>query len=197
MTINIIGSCDKRPVLFTVMKICQELGDVLLITSNSRLQRLSDTGESLGHCQNTMIAIASEGIDEFWAVFPYDVHDFEYVIVDNILSGDADLTIYVKGVVESPKDLDMLEYIEDYQTIDLYRKKVIDATTLIRCEEFEALKDFVTIGDSIASLVAGVMAPALHTDAKNLETIAKKQTSTHMAKLPAVKKPRKFSFGGK
>ena len=46
MVINIIGDCDKRPVLYTVMKICQTLGDVLLVSSSSRLMRLSDTNAS-------------------------------------------------------------------------------------------------------------------------------------------------------
>lgn len=197
MTINIIGSCDKRPVLYTVLKICQELGDVLLITSNTRLKRLSDTGDTLGHCQNTMIAIATEGIDEFWASFPYDVRDFEYIVVDNIVSGESDLTIYVKGMAESNDDLDMLEYLDSYETIELYQKKMLDANVPYRCEEFEALNDFCTISSNIATAVSKIMAGALKTNPKNLETIAKKQTSTHMSKVPAIKKQKKFSFGGK
>lgn len=197
MTINIIGSCDKRPVLYTVMKICQGLGDVLLITSNSRLRRLSDTGDTLGHCQNTMIAIATDGIDEFWQNFSYDAMDFEYVIIDNIVSGDADLTIYVKGMTESVDDLDMLEYIEDYKTISLYEKKKLAPTVIYNCEEFEALKDFVTISDKLASEVASVMADTIGTSAKNLEAIAKKPTGVHMDKVPQIKKPKKGLFGRK
>ena len=86
MVINIIGDCDKRPVLYTVMKICQTLGDVLLVSSSSRLMRLSDTNASYGHYQNTMVTVTQEGIDDFFDNFEYDLADFEFVIIDNIIS---------------------------------------------------------------------------------------------------------------
>ena len=78
MIINIIGNCDKRPVLYTVMKICQTLGDVLVITNNARLLRLSDTWDSFGHYQNTMIAYTQEGIDDFLDDFAYLI-DFDRI----------------------------------------------------------------------------------------------------------------------
>lgn len=192
MVINIIGDCDKRPVLYTVMKICQSLGDVLLVTSSSRLIRLSDTGESYGHCQNTMIAVTHDGIDDFWEAFTYDVTDFEFVIIDNIVSAEADLVIYVKGMAQSQNESDNLEYIDDYETIDLYRGKYIDSSTLLRCEEFEALKDFCPINQKIASSVSTIMAKALNTDAKKIESLAMVQTSTHPTDLP---KPKSKFFG--
>lgn len=192
MVINIIGDCDKRPVLYTVMKICQSLGDVLLVTSSSRLIRLSDTGESYGHCQNTMIAVTHDGIDDFWEAFTYDVTDFEFVIIDNIVSAEADLVIYVKGMAQSQNESDNLEYIDEYETIDLYQGKYINSSTLLRCEEFEALKDFCPINQKIASSVATIMAKALNTDAKKIESLAMVQTSTHPTDLP---KPKSKFFG--
>ena len=193
MVINIIGDCDKRPVLFTVMKICQTLGDVLLVTSSSRLSRLSDTGESYGHYQNTMIAVTQDGIDDFWEDFIYDVSDFESIIIDNMVSADADLVIYVKGLIQSQNELDNLEYLDGYETIELYKGKFIDATTMIRCEEFEAMRDMCVISPKVAEKVAAIMAKALNKDPKRIQQIAMTQTSTHPAKLPTAKK----SFLGK
>lgn len=193
MVINIIGDCDKRPVLYTVMKISQTLGDVLLITSSSRLVRLSDTGVSCGHYQNTMVAVTQDGIDDFWEEFIYDVSDFETIIIDNMVSADADLVIYVKGMTESENEKSNLEYIDSYESIDLYKGKLIDAATLMRCEEFEALRDLCPINNKIAEKVAAIMAKAMHTDAKKLFTIATTPTSTHATKLPSAKK----SFLGK
>lgn len=197
MLINIIGDCDKRPVLYTVMKICQALGDVLLITSSSRLVRLSDTGESYGHCQNTMIAVTDEGIDTFWEEFTYDVTDFEFVIVDNIVSGEADLTIYVEGMLQSEQEMINLEYIDDYHTIELYKGSIVDAKTMLRCEEFEALRDFCPINQKVAEKVAAIMAPALHTDAKKLLSIAMVQTSMHPTKVQSPKSKLSLSLLGK
>ena len=187
MVINIIGDCDKRPVLFTVMKICQSLGDVLLVSSSSRLIRLSDSGESYGHYQNTMIAITQDGIDDFFEDFMYDLTDFEFVIIDNIVAAEADLVIYVKGMIESDNEKDNLEYIEDYETIELYKGRVIDANVMLRCEEFEALRDLCPIGSKVAEKVAPIMAKALNTDTKKILALATVQTSTHTTKVPSSK----------
>lgn len=192
MIINIIGECDKRPVLYTVMKICQTLGDVLLVTSSSRLIRLSDTGATYGHCQNTMIAVTHEGIDDFWEEFTYDPLDFNFIIVDNIVTAGADITLYVKGLAASESELDVLEYIENYDTIELYKHGLIDAKTLLRCEEFESLRTFCPISTKISSAVASILAKRMNVDVKKLTTIANEQTSTHLTKVPPVKKSGGF-----
>lgn len=183
MIINIIGDCDKRPVLYTVMKICQSLGDVLLVSSSSRLIRLSDTRESYGHYQNTMVAITQEGIDDFFEDFMYDLTDFEFTIIDNIVSAEADLVIYVKGMIESDNEKDNLEYIDNYETIDLYKGRLVDSNTMLRCEEFEALRDLCPIGNKVAEKVAPIMAKYLNTDAKKILGLATVTTSTHPTKV--------------
>ena len=187
MIINIIGDCDKRPVLFTVMKICQTYGDVLLVSNSSRLSRLSDTGDTYGHYQNCMIAITQDGIDDFFETFMYDITDFEYIIVDNIITADADLVIYVAGLTQSSNEKDNLEYIEDYETVELYKGKLIDANTLMRCEEFEATGDMCTIAPKVAEKISGILAKHLNVDPKKIYTVAMTQTSTHMSKVPPLK----------
>lgn len=172
MIINIIGDCDKRPVLYTVMKICQTLGDVLVVSSSSRLARLSDTRESCGHYQNTMIAITHEGIDDFFENFPYVMDDFEYIIIDNIVSAEANLTIYVEGLIKSDLEEDLLAYIDNYVTIPLYKGRLLDANTLRNCEEFEALRDMCPIGQRIAAKVAEAIASYFGKPAKNFEAMA-------------------------
>lgn len=182
MIINIIGDCDKRPVLYTVMKICQTLGDVLLVSSSSRLIRLSDTHESMGHYQNTMIAITQEGLDDFFDEFKYDTTDFEFTIIDNIIAAEADIFIYVKGMAESDFEKDNLEYIDNYETIELYKGRLLDASTLYNCEEFEALKDMCVISNKVAEKVAPIMAKLLNKDVKHILKIATTPTTTKQAK---------------
>lgn len=173
MVINIIGDCDKRPVLYTVMKICQALGDVLLVSSSSRLMRLSDTQSSYGHYQNTMVTVTQEGIDDFFDEFEYDLADFEFVIIDNIISADADIYIYVQGMLQSENEIDMLEYIDEYETIKLYSGKYIDKRTLYNCEQFEALRDMCPIGTAIATKVAQILGPHFGKTGKGIEEFVK------------------------
>lgn len=172
MIINIIGDCDKRPVLYTVMKICQTLGDVLLVTNNSRLIRLSNTRENYGHYQNTMIAITHEGIDDFFENFEYDLEDFEYVIIDNIVSAEADLFIYVEGLLASEHEMDTLEYIDDYKTIRLYKGNMLSSRVMYNLEVFEAYVNMQPIGQKVAEAVSKILAEAFGKDPKMITEIA-------------------------
>lgn len=190
MRINLIGECDKRPVLYTLMKLCQGLGDVLLVTSSSRVIRLSDTRDTYGHYQNTMIAVTQEGLDDFLENFVYDLIDFDYVIIDNIIDPDADLTIYVQGFVQSERELENLEYLDSYATIKMYRDKLLDANTPYKLEEFESMGDMCVVAPKVASKVASILAQATGISAKNLEGIALKNTS-----VPIPKSNKTFSFG--
>lgn len=190
MVINIIGDCDKRPVLYTVMKICQNLGDVLLLSNSTRLRRLSDTRETYGYYQNTMIAITTDGVDDFFDDFKYSAEDFDYMIVDNITMAEADVVIYVEGLVQSETEEEMLEYIEDYSVIPLYKGNLCGASTCRNLEQFEALRDMCPINNRIATKVAEILAPYFNKDAKSLVEIA-------MLKNPSPDTSGKTNFGKK
>ena len=172
MIINLIGECDKRPVLYTLMKICQDLGDVLLVTSSSRLLRLSDTRESGGHYQNVMIHFTQDGIDDFFESISYDSSSFECIIVDNIITASADLTIYVKSYIPSAREKDMIEYLEDYVEIDLYRGNYISNKVYLNLEKFESLSNMEPISGPIAEKLATTLAPMLKVSPKNIKNIA-------------------------
>lgn len=185
MVINLIGECDKRPVLYTLMKICQSLGDVLLVTNSTRLARLSDTRETYGHYQNTMIAVTYDGIDDFFNDFMYDLRDYEYVIIDNLVSAEADLYVYVKGGIESETEKDMLEYIDEYEIIELYKGKFIDGKTMYNCEEFEAYRDMCPINNKLAEVVSNIFAKKIGKSPKHVLGIATKPVT---AKTEGVRK---------
>lgn len=172
MVVNIIGECDKRPVLYTCMKILQNLGDVLLVSSSSRLMRLSDTREIGGHYQNTMIAVTADGIDDFFEDFKYDLSDFEHVIVDNIQITEADITIFVEGMSISAIEKEMLEYIDSYETIQLYKGNMLDSRTLYNLEQFESLRDMCAINQAVAEKVAKCIAKVTGKPAKNYLAMA-------------------------
>lgn len=197
MIITVIGDCDTRPVLYTLMKICQSLGDVLLVTSNNRMMRLSDTRDNFGHYQNTMIGLTLGGIDDFWQDCIYDVNDFNYVIIDNLIAAEADLVIYCRGLIESEEEKSNLEFTDDYVTIDLFTGTLTDKSTLFNCEEFEACRDMCPINSKLAAKVCKEIAEYFNMSADNLLKIATVPTSTHPKAVPAKKKSKSKKLFGK
>ena len=171
MIINVIGDCDTRPVLYTLIKFCQTVGDVLLITNNTRLARLSDTGETYGHYQNVMIAITTDGIDDFLEEFKYGLNSFAYVIVDNISLAEAEVTVYVEGLEQSKREQDILEYVDNYETIKLFKGGLISSDTYRKLEEFEALRNCCAINSKIAAAIGNVLAPKFGKDVKTFVDI--------------------------
>lgn len=196
MIINIIGDCDKRAVLYTVMKVCQTLGDVLLVSNNTRLMRLSNTRENYGHYQNTMIAITQDGIDDFFENFEYDLEDFEYVIVDNIVLAEADLVLYVEGLLPSESEMDTLEYIEDYKTIKLYKGNMLTNRVMYNLECFEAYANMQPIGQKVAEVVSKYLAEAFDKDPKMITEIAMQEHPAPDTSKPRTKKGIFGKVGG-
>lgn len=190
MIINIVSVCDSRPVIYTFLKLCQTLGDVLFVSNNKARLRLADTGETGGHYQNTMIAIAEDSLDEFIEDFPYRLDDFDYIITENLPYAMADLTVLVEGCQPlSEEDLDdLVGYFEDYKVISLFKHGMLPAKTFQTIEWFEASRNMPPIGEGIANSVANILAPLLNFSAKNLASIA-------MSEKPGVV-PKKKMMGG-
>ena len=45
MILSVIGDTDKRPIMYTLLKVCQYLGDVLLVTNDRHYARLIEQPE--------------------------------------------------------------------------------------------------------------------------------------------------------
>lgn len=202
MIVNVVGDCDKRAVIYTLMKIFQTLGDVLFVTNNSYFRRLSDTGESGGHYQNTMIAFTNGGIGDFFEEFRYDYEDFAHVILDNVIEADADLTIHVYSMLDSEQTKDSLEYLEDVQEIGLWNNKGIGAA-YAACERFEAFKVMTPMPQSIVTPVAQILSKPLKATVDNLLKIAmavphgSEELKPQVRQIGNYKKQSKFSLFGK
>lgn len=168
MIINIIGECDKRPVTYCILKILQSMGDVLYITSNSRLRRLSDTGESGGHYQNTMIGITLEGVDDFFQQFNYSRNDFYYIVVDNVVEVEADLIIHIESHNTSDNEAYMLSLLDSYKTIRLYRDKLIEPATMYKLDQFESLRDMTPMTPKVVKAVSKILSESLGMPAERL-----------------------------
>lgn len=190
MIINIVSASDARPVIYCFMKLCQTLGDVLLVSNNSDRLRLADTHENGGHYQNTMIAVTEDSLDDFIDEFPYEMDDFDFIITENLPYATADLTVYVAGVQPLSEDEldDLVGFFDDYKVIPLFKSGMLLNKTFQLLEEFEVYRHMPSMGEGIAKAVASIMAPLLNVNVKNLESIA---ASEHPGAAP-----RKKLLGG-
>lgn len=122
MQITLLGQTDKRAVLYTLMRMCENLGDCAVVTNDRKLMRLMEEGPSgQGTYRNIQIFVADTTPDDVWEDIGYAPSDFEFVFLDNIWSERTDFTIYVKGAGDEEEDrytLDMLEP-EDYVTVKM------------------------------------------------------------------------------
>lgn len=110
MTFGIYGYTDKRPVLYALMHLLQNLGDVAVVTPNRHLTRLISDHSDMGHIGNTFICITDLSPDEVWEYLQHNPDDFSHVIYDLQDSVvDVDLAIYILGSEYEDGEKDFLE----------------------------------------------------------------------------------------
>lgn len=187
MILSVIGDTDKRPFVYTILKVCQALGDVLLVTNNRHYARLIEEPEEdvdaiAGHFQNTMIVVTDMTPDEASEVVGYNAEDYEYIIYDNQLDAEGDLTLYIAGCDMSDREKEFLEYLEDgvdYHTIrfGFGKKNVIPYTAKMfqACEIVEGKHLLVPVDAKITSALCKLLADSFGMPAKNLEKVVNKK----------------------
>ena len=174
MVIAVIGQTDKRPVIYTLMRLFQKLGDCALITSDRHLKRLIESGDSYGHFQNIFIAVTDATQDEVFADIGYSTQDFENFIFDctDQIPDFANMVIYVGGAGGKSEDEEtLLDMQSEYKTINLgFGEKCIPYTTDMfkAVETIEGLKHFVPINAQIAQRLATFLTDPLKIPAKDI-----------------------------
>lgn len=183
MVLSIIGDCDKRPFIYTLLKICQFCGDVMLVTSDRHYARLIEDVEEdveviAGHFQNTFIVVSDKTTDETRQSVGYNLDDYEYIIYDNKIEGDSDVVIYIKGCETSQHEESMLEYLEegtDYTTVQFGfgKKGNIPYTGKMfhNCEIVEGKHVLIPIDSRISTTLIKIMAPAMNIPEKTLTKV--------------------------
>lgn len=122
MQITLQGQTDKRAVLYTLLKICENLGDCCFITNDRKAMRLMEDGPAeSGTYRNIHIYVLDTTADDMWQDIGYAPNDFEYIFLDNLYNEQTNLTIYVKGAGDEQEDLDIIELLEpeEYVTVKM------------------------------------------------------------------------------
>ena len=170
MIIGIVGEADTRPLLYTLMKLCQGLGDVLVVSNSSRIQILSDTKETGGNYQNCMIAYTEDGLDIFLRDFGYTLKDFTFTLLDNIIAGETDIVFHVNGLAVNEDELDLINYLENVVEFDQYTPKYT-RNVFYNLEKFESFGMMNQINPAISEFVAKTLSPHLKLNENNLKGI--------------------------
>lgn len=173
MVISILGQTDKRPVLYTLMKLAQTLGDCCVVTSDVRATRLID-GAKYGHYQNIFMAVTTATQDEIFSEIHYTKEDFEFFIFDcrDQIPDYSDLVIYVGGAGKMTEDEEtLLDMFGEYKTINLgFGDKCIPySVDMFKfVEQAEGLKHLGPAPSQIASRLATFLTEPLKIPAKDI-----------------------------
>lgn len=179
MILSVIGDTDKRPIMYTLLKVCQYLGDVLLVTNDRHYARLIEQPEedvevTAGHFQNIFIVVTDKTPDEASQAVGYVAEDYEFIIYDNKVDVAGDVIIYVAGCEMSDAEYSALGYLEegDYITINFGfgKKNVIPYTGKIfsNCELVEGKHVLIPIDNKISTEVIKIMSPRVNVPEKTL-----------------------------
>ena len=175
MVISVVGRTDKRPVIYTLMKLFQALGDCCVLTHDRHLRRLiEDSGGDLGHFQNILIAVSDASPDEIFLEMGYRKIDFEYIIFDctDMIPDDSDLVIWVGGADGITEDDEtLLSMYPGYKECNLgFGKGSIPYTAEMfkACEEIEGFKHLALPSPQIASRLATFLTELLNMPVRDI-----------------------------
>lgn len=174
MVIAVLGQTDKRPVIYCLMKLFQQLGDCAVLTKDRHYMRLIDNGTNIGHYQNIFIAVTDAGYDEVFSEIGYRTEDFENIIMDctDQLPDYCDIVVYVGGAGGITEDEQtLLDMQNDYKVINLgFGDKCIPYTVDMfkSVEQAEGLKHLGPMNQQIASRIATILTDYLHMPVKNI-----------------------------
>lgn len=195
MQITVLGQTDKRPVIYTILKMCENLGDCCYVTNDRKAMRLMEDGPDMaGTYRNIDVFITDATADDLWAELATAPYDYEYIILDNLYNDQTDVIIYVKGAGDEEVDQMVLDALneDEYFVIKMgkpekkggplqkgasgpktfnvaYTVKMLEA--IEHCEFF---KQIVPIGDDVSKACAAILHDKARMTARNMVAVAKR-----------------------
>lgn len=180
MQIGVCGYTDKRPVIYALMKVLSQLGDIAVITNNRHYRRLLSDGAESGYLMNILVNVSDDSPDEVFESLELETSDFDHIIYDVVdsIPEETDLMIYVKTYGADDDENDFMELIEDYVTIKMtYDGKsekdvfnVIPTANIMKSIEFiESYKVADTVNSKQLNIaLAKMLAPKLDMNGNTL-----------------------------
>jgi len=180
------GYADKRPIVYALIKLLKEFGDVAVISQNKRLQRLLEDRTTSGHYNNVYVAVSEFTPDEIFSEIEYEKEDFDHIIYDtyDAFPANYDVFIHCRSYGMSKVEHEIIEYISgvvQYNFVYDGKKELgcwnipVTLPLMKSVEEFEAKRIMVPIESSVVvKSIAKLLAPKLDITEKNAVKILKR-----------------------
>lgn len=178
MIISVFGQTDKRAVIYTLMKMLQKLGDTCVISDNRHLLRLTEDGTRYGYFQNIAIFVTDTSADEVFSEIQHTPDDYDFIIMDNKYTEDADICFYVEGMGPEENDEDLLEILNHPNIIKIGPAKGAIPYTLkmfTTIEHIEYYRKLQLIEPKLTTLLINKMAPVLKLTPKVLAKVVSRK----------------------
>jgi hypothetical protein len=164
MIVSVFGRTDRRPVIYTLLKIFQTLGtETVLLSDNYHYSRLTQDGTLYGSLQSVDIFIDNLLADEVFQMLGRKPSEWDNIIADNKDFPNADVVFYTEGlgIEETDKDL-LLTLRDEYTTIKL-GKSVFPTLEVI-----EYTKNLQQVDKKLTEQIVKVLAPKLNIPAQQI-----------------------------
>jgi hypothetical protein len=180
------GYVDKRPIVYSLIKLLDAFGEVAVISQNKQLQRLLEDRSSSGFYNNTFIVVGEYTPDEVFSETEYKKEDFDHIIFDtyDTVPGDYDVFMHCRSFGMSDAEREIIEYISgviQYNFVYDGRKEMgcwnipVTVPLIKSVEEFEAKKLMVPIqSKDLTRSISRLLAPKLDITEKKAVNILKK-----------------------
>lgn len=179
MQISIVGECDKRPFTYTLLDICQFLGDVLFVTEDESYAQFAEeietqNGVKLCYYGNIVIAISKYKTDDLLHQAGYDTKSFDYIIYDNQIDASGAAIIYICTGEMSDLENDLLAFISESDMIVINygqgRHAVhMNSKVEARCDEMEERKDLRIASSEIGGRIFKIISDITGLPVKTLK----------------------------
>ena len=175
MKICVFGQTDKRAVIYTLLKLCQTMGDVCFISYNTYYNRLINDVSTEEFFQNIAVFITDASAEDAFAEINHVPEDYDYIIFDNKWDESADVFFYVEGAGPEAYDSDLIENLgEKLIKIKIgtgkgaipYSVKMFTAI-----ENTEYYKKFLPINDKLSSDISKALTSHLGMPTKNIQKV--------------------------
>lgn len=180
MQVSVFGRTDKRPCIYTLIKMLQPLGDVAIVTANPMYKRLTEDGSNEGFYQNVAIFVTDATADELWSTIEHSPEDYEYIILDNLYNEETDVTLYIQGAGVEALDEDLFDVFDNMVVITMGKgkgKHVVPYTVdmLTNMEFVEFYRTPKAISPKMATVLADILSTYTKLSAKDLLKVVNKK----------------------